>query len=161
MTRDAKQALLPLIVVLATMVPPALAGAQTIEERAQLCAACHGEDGIPQQKTMPVIWGQHQGYTYLQLRDFKSGARKNDIMTPLVQTMDRNELLALALYFSQKRWPDLQQAQPPGQAVPQPPQCSSLPHPSDMSPQEPSHVIGTQQFGISTPVGGSHVVSPY
>ena len=41
--------------VLATMVLPALARAQTLEERAQLCAACHGEDGIPQQKTMPVI----------------------------------------------------------------------------------------------------------
>jgi cytochrome c553 len=119
MTRDARQALLPLIVVVATMVLPALARAQTIKERAQLCAACHGEDGIPQQKTMPVIWGQHQGYTYLQLRDFKSGARQNDIMTPLVQAMDRNEMLALALYFSQKRWPDLQQPQPPAEVAAQ------------------------------------------
>ena len=29
-------------------------------------------------KTTPVIWGQNEGYLYLQLRDFKSGARKND-----------------------------------------------------------------------------------
>ena len=86
--------------------------AEPVEERAQPCAACHGENSIPQQKTVPVIWGQGQGYLYLQLRDYKSGARKNDIMTPLVQTMDRNEMLALALYFSQKRWPDLQQPQP-------------------------------------------------
>ena len=45
--------------------------AQTIEEKAQLCAACHGENGIPQEKTMPVIWGQYQGYLYLQLRDLQ------------------------------------------------------------------------------------------
>ena len=35
--------------------------AQTIEEKAQICGACHGENGIPQQKIMPVIWGQQQG----------------------------------------------------------------------------------------------------
>ena len=73
--------------------------AQTIEEKAQLCAACHGENGIPQQKTTPVIWGQHQGYLYLQLRDYKSGARKNDIMTPLAQTLERDDMMALAQLF--------------------------------------------------------------
>jgi cytochrome c553 len=94
---------------------PAAAPAQTIEEKAQLCAGCHGENGVPQQKSMPVIWGQHQGYSYLQLRDYKSGARKNDIMTPLAQTMERDDMMALALYFSQKRWPDLQQPRAPAQ----------------------------------------------
>jgi len=92
---------------------PAAAPAQTIEEKAQLCAGCHGENGTPQQKSMPVIWGQYQGYTYLQLRDYKSGARKNDIMTPLAQTLERDDMMALALYFSQKRWPDLQQPRAP------------------------------------------------
>src|SRR3982074_1602881 len=86
---------------------------ETIEEKAQLCAACHGENGIPQQKIMPVIWGQHQGYLYLQLRDYKSGARKNDIMSPLAQTLERDDMMALALYFSQKPWPDLQQQPAP------------------------------------------------
>jgi cytochrome c553 len=84
---------------------------QTIEEKAQVCAACHGDAGVPLQKTFPVIWGQYQGYLYLQLRDYKSGARKNDIMTPLAQTLERGDMMALALYFSQKRWPDLQQPQ--------------------------------------------------
>jgi len=90
-----------------------MAPAQTVEEKAQLCAACHGENGIPQQRSMPVIWGQTQGYVYLQLRDYKSGARKNDIMSPLAQTLERDDMLALALYFSQKRWPDLQQPPAP------------------------------------------------
>jgi cytochrome c553 len=87
--------------------------AQTIEEKAQICGACHGENGIPQQKIMPVIWGQQQGYLYLQLRDYKSGARKNDIMSPLAQTLERDDMMALALYFSQKPWPDLQQQPAP------------------------------------------------
>src|SRR5215471_3900285 len=87
--------------------------AQTIEEKAQICGACHGENGIPQQKIMPVIWGQQQGYLYLQLRDYKSGARKNNIMSPLAQTLERDDMMALALFFSRKPCPDLQQPPPP------------------------------------------------
>jgi cytochrome c553 len=102
-----------IIAVLATTWLPAPARAQTIEEKAQLCAACHGENGIPQDKATPVIWGQYQGYLYLDLRDYKSGARKNDIMSPLAQTLERDDMMALALYFSQKRWPDLQEPSAP------------------------------------------------
>jgi cytochrome c553 len=85
------------------------AAAQTIDEKAQVCAGCHGEQGVPQDKTWPVIWGQQQGYLYLQLRDFKSGARKDDVMSPIAQTLERADMQALALYFSQKPWPNLQQ----------------------------------------------------
>ena len=102
-----------LVALLGGMALPATACAQSVEEKAQLCAACHGENGIPQQKNTPAIWGQYQGYLYLELRDYKSGARKNDIMTPLAQTLERDDMMALALYFSQKRWPDLQQPQAP------------------------------------------------
>jgi cytochrome c553 len=104
---------LAFVAVLLTVALAASSRAQTIEDKAQLCAACHGEDGVPQQKTTPVIWGQHLGYTYLQLRDYKSGARKNDIMSPLAQTMERDDMMAFARYFSQKRWPDLQQPPAP------------------------------------------------
>jgi cytochrome c553 len=93
--------------LLGATLTPALA--QTIDEKAQACTGCHGENGIPQQKPMPVIWGQQQGYLYLQLRDFKSGARKDDIMGPITQSLSREDMEALALYFSQKPWPDLQQ----------------------------------------------------
>jgi cytochrome c553 len=88
---------------------PFVSHAQTVAEKAQLCAACHGDGGVPQQRTTPVIWGQHQGYLYLQLRDYKSGARKNDIMSPIAQSFERDDMMAVAQYFSQKPWPDLRQ----------------------------------------------------
>jgi cytochrome c553 len=91
---------------------PAPASAQSIEEKASLCAGCHGANGVPQAK-MPVIWGQQQGYLYLQLRDFKSGARKNDIMNSIAQSLERADMQALALYFSQKPWPNLAQPRAP------------------------------------------------
>ena len=88
---------------------PGSVGAQTVEQKAQLCAACHGESGVPQQKTAPVIWGQQLGYLYLELRDYKSGARKNDQMSAIVATLERDDMMALAQYFSQKPWPSLAQ----------------------------------------------------
>jgi cytochrome c553 len=87
------------------------AHAQTIEQKAQVCSTCHGENGEPQQKDHPVIWGQQLGYLFIELRDFKTGARKNDLMSPIAQGLDLSDLMPLAQYFSQKAWPDL--AQPP------------------------------------------------
>jgi cytochrome c553 len=81
-----------------------------IEAKAKVCAACHGEAGIPTQKNIPVIWGQNQGYLIYQLRDFKSGARKNDIMSPIAATIDPADINAFAAYFSKLKWPNLQQA---------------------------------------------------
>ncbi len=88
--------------------------AQSIDQKAQICSACHGENGIPQQSVIPVIWGQQLGYLFIELRDFKSGARKNELMSPIAQGLDQADLLPLATYFSKKTWPDLQQ--PPAAA---------------------------------------------
>jgi cytochrome c553 len=90
------------------------AHAETIEEKAQVCAACHGENGVPVEQAVPVpvIWGQNLGYLFFQLRDFKSGARKNDVMSPVAEGLAREDLMALAQYFSKKSWPKLQQPHP-------------------------------------------------
>ena len=68
---------------------------------------------MPQDKTIPVIWGQQQGYLYLQLRDYKRSDRKNEPMQTVVAEMERGDMMALAEYFSQKPWPDLRQPRAP------------------------------------------------
>jgi cytochrome c553 len=97
------------LLAFAILFAPPAAGADSIEEKAATCAACHGENGVPIDKTFPVLWGQNEGYIYIQLRDMKKGARKNDQMAPIVETMPREDMLALAAYFAAKPWPDLQQ----------------------------------------------------
>src|SRR5260370_7352498 len=92
---------------------PGSAGAQTVEQKAQLCSACHGDSGVPQQKTTPVIWGQQLGYLYLELRDYKSGARKNDQMSAVVAGPERDHNLGPPHYFSPKPWPHLRHPPPP------------------------------------------------
>jgi cytochrome c553 len=89
------------------------AHAETIKEKAQVCAGCHGENGKPVDNTIPTIWGQQAGYLYIQLRDFKRGDRKSEIMQPIASTFERDDMLAIAEYFSQMPWPDLGQPRAP------------------------------------------------
>src|SRR6478672_4324723 len=89
------------------------ANAQNIEEKVQICAGCHGEDGKPIDKTIPNIWGQQTGYLYIQLRDFKRGDRKSEVMQPIASGFERDDMLAIAEYFSNKPWPDLGQPRAP------------------------------------------------
>ena len=87
--------------------------AQSVEDKVQVCAGCHGADGKPIDKTFPIIWGQQAGYLYIQLRDFKRGDRKNDSMQPIASSMTRDDMQAIAEYLSKKTWPDLGQPQAP------------------------------------------------
>ena len=87
----------------------ASAHAQGIEEKAQVCGACHGENGIPQDKAFPIIWGQHAGYLYLQLRDFQKGVRTNEQMQPIAEALSKDDMMALAEYFEKKQWPSIAQ----------------------------------------------------
>lgn len=106
-----------LIHAVALLMPLAMSGtalaADPIEAKAKVCATCHGETGVPQLKTTPVIWGQNTGYMFLQLRDFQSGARKNDLMSPIAAALAKEDLLPMAEYFSKQKWPNLQQPSAP------------------------------------------------
>jgi cytochrome c553 len=89
------------------------ARADDIADKAAVCAACHGENGKPMDKSIPAIWGQNEGYIYIQLRDMQKGARKNDQMADIVKNLSREDMMALAAYFAAKPWPDLQQPRAP------------------------------------------------
>jgi cytochrome c553 len=98
------------IVIVFTITP---LRAQGLEEKVRLCARCHGESGKPVDKTVPNIWGQQTGYLYIQLRDFKRGDRKSEIMQPIAAAFERNDMLAIAEFFSKRPWPDLGQPRAP------------------------------------------------
>jgi cytochrome c553 len=94
------------VVLAALLLGAPAVSAETIDEKAQVCAACHGEKGLPIEPAIPIIWGQNSGYLYLQFRDFQKGARKDDRMTPIAQSVPREDALALAEYFAAKPWPN-------------------------------------------------------
>ena len=78
-----------------------------LEETVAICASCHGEDGIPIEADYPIIWGQQYYYLYVQLKDYKAGRRANDIMEPIAAEFEKEQMQALAKYFSEKPWPDI------------------------------------------------------
>lgn len=78
-----------------------------LDEAAALCASCHGEDGVPIEADYPIIWGQEFYYLYVQLRDYESGLRANEIMQPIAAEYTRDQMKALAQYFAEKSWPDI------------------------------------------------------
>ncbi len=94
------------VVVAGLLAGATAAWADSIEEKAALCGACHGLNGVPGDPTTPIIWGQNTGYLYLQFRDFQKGARKDDRMTPIAQGLVKEDALALAEYFAAKPWPN-------------------------------------------------------
>ncbi len=64
---------------------------------------------MPLDKSVPILWGQQQGYIYVELRDYKLGNRKNDLMQAVVAELDKSDFMPLAAYFAAKPWPNLQQ----------------------------------------------------
>jgi cytochrome c553 len=93
------------VVAAALLAGATAAWADSIDDKAALCGACHGEKGLPADPSIPIIWGQHEGYLYLELRDFQKGARKDDRMTPIAQSLSKEDAVALAAYFAAKSWP--------------------------------------------------------
>ena len=83
------------------------AQAQAIEQKAAVCTACHLTGTLQSTSVVPNIWGQGEGYLYIQLRDFKSGARnapEDAPMRGLVATMSDADMLAIAHYASTQPW---------------------------------------------------------
>jgi cytochrome c553 len=64
------------------------------------CSACHGDDGNSVIPMFPKIAGLQESYIAKQLRDFKSGRRKSDVMAPIVAGIKAEDIAPLAAHFS-------------------------------------------------------------
>lgn len=72
--------------------------------KAAVCIACHGLEGkAPILPVYPILAGQTSRYLYLELRDFQEGRRKNDLMTPMVAGLTRDEMHELADYYAKQK----------------------------------------------------------
>jgi cytochrome c553 len=86
------------------------AGAQAIEQKVAVCQACHLTGTLQSTSVIPNIWGQSEGYIYIQLRDFKSGARnapEDAAMRGFVAAMSDADMLEIAKYASTQPWPKI------------------------------------------------------
>jgi cytochrome c553 len=71
--------------------------------KSERCAACHGADGNPAAGTIPILAGQNARYLYLQLRDFKEGARKDPVKSMQLEGLTKQDFFDLAAYFAAQK----------------------------------------------------------
>ncbi len=92
------------VLILMLLVPRARAQDPTrAEQMAQACAPCHGPNGNSTDPQYPILAGQTMRYAYLQLKDYKEGRRQDPLMTPVTANLSREDMLALAIYFSEQK----------------------------------------------------------
>lgn len=78
--------------------------AQDIEagraKAAQVCAACHGANGVSVSDTIPHLAAQRAGYLEAQLKALKDGTRKNAVMNAMAAQLSPADMTNLAAFFA-------------------------------------------------------------
>jgi cytochrome c553 len=72
------------------------------EKATQVCAACHTFDGSRGAPANPIIAGQHADYLAKQLHEFKSGKRKNAIMSGMAAPLTDDDIRNVAAFYASK-----------------------------------------------------------
>ena len=92
---------LPLLIAL--LIPTlAQAGGDPVagRKKAIQCQACHGMDGIARIPEASNLAGQTNIYLVSSLHAYKSGERKNDMMSTIAPTLSDADIDNLAAYYS-------------------------------------------------------------
>lgn len=81
----------------------ALGDAAKGKEKSAVCAGCHGVDGNSPSPTFPKLAGQTPEYLVKQLKDFKSGARKDPVMSGMAAALSDEDMANLAAWYAQQK----------------------------------------------------------
>jgi cytochrome c553 len=100
--------ILPAAVVAAGALLAALAagtatGADATAGRAKasgVCAVCHGLNGIAKNPEAPNLAGDNAAYIAKQLHAFQSGARKQEQMSIIAQSLSEQDIADVAAWYS-------------------------------------------------------------
>lgn len=71
------------------------------KQKAEICAGCHGDNGISQTENFPSLAGQLDQYIQWQLVYFRAGTRKNELMQLIVEPLSNDDIRNLGAYFAQ------------------------------------------------------------
>jgi cytochrome c553 len=89
-------ALLPLAASTAAAAGDAAAG----RRKALQCQTCHGLDGLSKLPEAPHLAGQPEQYLVKSLDEYRSGARKNDMMSLVAPALSDQDVADLAAYYA-------------------------------------------------------------
>lgn len=72
----------------------------------QVCLVCHGIDGNgtePTNPEFPKLAGKQAEYLNKQLKDFKTGKRKNEVMAGMMENLTSDDMANLSLYYAAQK----------------------------------------------------------
>jgi cytochrome c553 len=70
---------------------------------AATCLACHTADGTRGLSANPILQAQHPEYVVKQLSEFKSGKRKNAIMSGMAAALPEDDWRHVAAFYASKQ----------------------------------------------------------
>jgi len=87
----------------AAALPAASQAAEAGRAKAAACAVCHGPLGLSVAPDAPNLAGQPAIYLAAQLRAYRSGARKHEVMTLMARPLADADIGNLAAWFASIR----------------------------------------------------------
>ena len=93
----------PLLLWLLLAAAGAPAAAQDVaagRAKAAACAVCHGALGLSSQPDAPNLAGQPAIYLAAQLRAYRSGARRHEVMGVMAKPLSDAEIIDLAAWYA-------------------------------------------------------------
>jgi cytochrome c553 len=66
----------------------------------EVCAACHGEQGVSPSTEFPHLAGQSGAAIYKQLHDYRTGSRTHELMTDLAKAIEEPIIADIAAYYA-------------------------------------------------------------
>lgn len=70
------------------------------KEKAVVCSACHGQNGVSAAPNWPTLAGQHEDYLVEVLNQYKNGERKDAVMAGQVVNLTSDDMEDLAAYYA-------------------------------------------------------------
>jgi len=92
-----------LALLAAAALPAAAQDAAAGRSKAAACAVCHGQLGISVAPDAPSLAGQPAIYLAAQLRAYRSGARKHEVMGVMAKPLSDADIANLAAWFASIR----------------------------------------------------------
>ena len=99
--RHTLRAALAATALVVALAPASAAGdAEAGRAKAQACTVCHGALGISTAPDAPHLAGQPALYLAAQLRAYRSGARKHEVMAVMAKPLSDDDIGNLAAWFA-------------------------------------------------------------
>lgn len=97
-----KKQLLTVLISLAAFSSQVAAAGDAAKGKAKTatCVACHGANGISAIPMYPNLAGQKEMYLAKQLKDFRSGSRKDPVMQPMAAGLSDDDIANLSAYYA-------------------------------------------------------------